>query len=84
MNLEEATALVIRETAAALGKAETVILPSHRFVADLGAESIDFIDLTFRFEKALNRPLAEAELFRPGPDGDRTLAEVAQRLLTSG
>ncbi len=80
MTPEEALALVTQETAAALGKPEGAVSPGHRFIADLGAESIDFIDLTFRLEKSTGRTLSETDLFKPGPDGDRTIAEVAARL----
>ncbi|GAB4243727.1 MAG: hypothetical protein OHK005_08270 [Candidatus Methylacidiphilales bacterium] len=80
MTLENALALVMRETAAALGRNLDSISPTQRFVADLGAESIDFIDLTFRLEKATGRTLSETELFKPGPEGDRTIQEVAARL----
>ena len=48
---------------------------------DLGAESIDLIDLTFRFEKSLGRPLKEEEIFRPGKTaGDLSLGEIADNL----
>lgn len=80
MRVDEALALVIRETAAALGKPSETVLPQHRFVGDLGAESIDFIDLTFRLEKATGCALSETDLFKPGSDGDRTLEDVAKRL----
>jgi acyl carrier protein len=33
------------------------VLPEARLSADLGAESIDYLDLLFRFEEALGRPV---------------------------
>jgi len=47
--------------------------------ADLGAESIDRIDLTFRLEEAVQKALDEKILFaEPEP----TVAELAARLQT--
>jgi acyl carrier protein len=45
--------------------------------ADLGAESIDRIDLTFRLEDAVGRVLDEKILFA---EPDPTVAELAERL----
>ena len=45
--------------------------------ADLGAESIDRIDLTFRLEEAVDRVLDEKILFA---EPDPTVAELAERL----
>jgi acyl carrier protein len=45
--------------------------------ADLGAESIDRIDLTFRLEEAVGRVLDEKILFA---EPDPTVAELAERL----
>lgn len=51
----------------------------HRLTADLGAESIDRIDLTFRLEEAVQKALDEKILFsEPEP----TVAELAARLQT--
>ena len=49
----------------------------QRVTADLGAESIDRIDLTFRLEEAVQKALDEKVLFaEPEP----TVAELAERL----
>lgn len=49
----------------------------QRVTADLGAESIDRIDLTFRLEEAVQKALDEKVLFaEPEP----TLADLAERL----
>jgi acyl carrier protein len=49
----------------------------QRLGADLGAESIDRIDLTFRLEEAVGRVLDEKILFA---ESDPTVAELAERL----
>ena len=49
----------------------------QRVTVDLGAESIDRIDLTFRLEEAVQKALDEKVLFaEPEP----TVAELAERL----
>ena len=49
----------------------------QRLGADLGAESIDRIDLTFRLEEAVQKALDEKILFA---EPDPTLGELAERL----
>jgi acyl carrier protein len=49
----------------------------QRLGADLEAESIDRIDLTFRLEEAVGRVLDEKILFA---EPDPTVAELAERL----
>jgi acyl carrier protein len=39
------------------------IQPEHSLVMDLGAESIDFLDINFRLERELNLKLGEGKLF---------------------
>jgi acyl carrier protein len=80
MNLEMLVQIVQTEAAAALGLEIETVLPESCLVRDLGAESIDFIDLTFRLEKAVGHPLEEATLFRAGGNGDRTIQQVAERI----
>jgi acyl carrier protein len=46
------------------------VLPDTRLSADLGAESIDYVDLVFRLEEALGRPVPP----------DRWAAFLRQRL----
>ena len=50
---------------------------NQKLGADLGAESIDRIDLTFRLEEAVGRVLDEKILF---VEPDPTVAELAERL----
>lgn len=49
----------------ALGIAKTDIHPTSSIVRDLGAESIDFIDIIFRLEKTFDIKIPSGELF-PG------------------
>lgn len=80
-NDENISDLVQREVAEALGRPRMEIQEEAWLKADLGAESIDLIDLTFRFEKALGRPLMENEIYRSSrPDGDFTVAELVRAL----
>lgn len=64
--MEDEIFLKIRETlAAALGVEPGEIEPSASLVRDLGAESIDFIDIIFRLEKAFDLKIPTGDLF-PG------------------
>ena len=47
----------------ALGVDEEEVTESARLVGDLGAESIDFLDIVFRLEKAFGIKIDQAELF---------------------
>lgn len=51
--------------AGALGIGKEEITPEASLVRDLGAESIDFIDILFRLEKAFDIKIPSGELF-PG------------------
>ena len=56
----------IQETlAGALGSDENDIRPESSLVKDLGAESIDFIDIIFRLEKTFDIKIPSGDLF-PG------------------
>jgi acyl carrier protein len=73
---EELKELVRKAVGETLRK-KVPILDEQRLGADLGAESIDRIDLTFRFEEALGKALEDKILFaQPDP----TVAELAERL----
>ncbi len=50
----------------ALGVDADEVTPDARLVADLGAESIDFLDITFKLEQAFGFKIPQGELF---PDG---------------
>ena len=47
----------------ALGVDEEEVTPEAKLVGDLGAESIDFLDIVFRLEKAFGIKIDQAELF---------------------
>ncbi|OYW19939.1 MAG: acyl carrier protein [Planctomycetales bacterium 12-60-4] len=47
----------------ALGVDEDEVTPQSRLSADLGAESIDFLDIVFRLEKAFAIKIPRGELF---------------------
>ena len=73
---EELREIVRRSVAETLRRKEP-ILDGQRLTEDLGAESIDRIDLTFRLEEAVEKALDEKALFaEPEP----TVAELADRL----
>lgn len=54
----------IQETlSAALGVEKNDVTPEASLVRDLGAESIDFIDIIFRLEKAFDIKIPSGDLF---------------------
>ena len=64
--MEEETFKKIQETlAGALGVDAEEVQPEASLTRDLGAESIDFIDIIFRLEKAFDIKIPSGELF-PG------------------
>ncbi|MGE0758142.1 MAG: acyl carrier protein [Pirellulaceae bacterium] len=59
----------------ALGVDEEEVSPEATMVGDLGAESIDFLDIVFRLEKAFGIEIPRSELF---PEDILTNAEYVQ------
>ena len=59
----------------ALGVDEDEVVPGARLVGDLGAESIDFLDIVFRLEKAFDIKIPRGELF---PEDILTNAQYVQ------
>ena len=59
----------------ALGVEEEDVEPNATLVGDLGAESIDFLDIVFRLEKTFGIDIPRAELF---PEDILTNAEYVQ------
>jgi acyl carrier protein len=59
----------------ALGVDEDEVTPTATLVGDLGAESIDFLDIVFRLEKAFDIKIPRGELF---PEDVLTNAEYVQ------
>ena len=75
----------------ALGVDEDEVTPEAKISTDLGAESIDFLDITFRLEKAFDIKIPRGELVpenvlndpqyvQNGKLTDRGLAELKQRM----
>lgn len=59
----------------ALGVEDEDVTPDATMVGDLGAESIDFLDIVFKLEKAFGISIPREELF---PDDILTNAEFVQ------
>ncbi len=59
----------------ALGVDEDEVTPEATLVGDLGAESIDFLDIVFRLEKAFDIKIPRGELF---PEDILTNAEYVK------
>lgn len=59
----------------ALGVDDDEVTPEATLVGDLGAESIDFLDIVFKLEKAFNITIPRDDLF---PDDVLTNAEYVQ------
>ena len=80
---------VQEELVIALGVDEDEVSPTASLQGDLGAESIDFLDISFRLEKAFGIKIPRGELFPENLDPsfvqdnkltDAGLAEVKRRL----
>jgi acyl carrier protein len=77
MRTSEELRELVRQSVAETLRKKDAVLDEHKLGADLGAESIDRIDLTFRLEEALGKALEDKILFaQPDP----TVAELAERL----
>lgn len=59
----------------ALGVDDDEVTPEATLVGDLGAESIDFLDIVFRLEKAFDIEIPRSELF---PEDVLTSTEYVQ------
>ncbi len=59
----------------ALGVDVEEVTPTATLIGDLGAESIDFLDIVFRLEKAFNIKIPRGELF---PEDILTNAQYVQ------
>ena len=70
---------IVRKAVTDTLRKKEAVRDEQYLTADLGAESIDRIDLTFRLEEAVQKALDEKILFaEPEP----TVAELAARLQT--
>ena len=63
MNRDEIFQEVQEVLVDALGVDEDEVTPEATLMGDLGAESIDFLDIVFRLEKALSLKISREELF---------------------
>ena len=54
----------------ALAVDEEEVVPNASLTADLGAESIDFLDIVFKLEQAFGIKIAQGELFPEGVNAD--------------
>lgn len=63
MDRDEIYDKVVEVLVEALGVDEDEVTPDATLTADLGAESIDFLDIVFRLEKAFDIKIAQGELF---------------------
>ena len=70
---------VRRIVAEALDRPEADVLPSSSLIDDLGAESIDFLDLVFRLESAFGIKIAEDDLWAGSANLARADAETFER-----
>ena len=75
MNKEDVFSKVQAALVDALGVDEDEVSPRRRLVGDLGAESIDFLDIVFRLEKAFDIKIPRGELF---PEDILTNAQYVQ------
>src|SRR3954452_20104183 len=78
--------------AASLGVDEDEVIPSATLQGDLGAESIDFLDIVFRLEREFGIKIPQGELFpdsilgeqgdlvREGRVTDRGMVELRSRM----
>lgn len=84
MKETEISKLVIREIAAALLLSEESITMSSTLGAELGAESIDYLDITFRLEKTFSVTIPEGELFQDTRKHPSTLtiSDIVEYLLS--
>lgn len=70
MNRDDIFAKVRDVLVDALAVDEDEVTPTASLVGDLGAESIDFLDIVFQLERAFNFKIAQGELFPEGVTQD--------------
>lgn len=70
MTRDEIYAKVRTALVDALGLDEDEVTPTASLTKDLGAESIDFLDISFRLEQAFGFKIAQGELFPEGASTD--------------
>lgn len=75
LSREEITEKVREALVDALGVDEDEVIPEAKIGGDLGAESIDYLDIVFRLEKAFNIKIPRGDLF---PDNILSSDEFVQ------
>jgi len=75
LSRDEITEKVREALVDALGVDENEVIPTARIGTDLGAESIDYLDIVFRLEKAFSIKIPRGDLF---PDNILTSDEFVQ------
>lgn len=71
--ISEATRRIVAD---ALGRADDEVKPSSILMADLGAESLDFLDIVFRLEREFDIQITRGEMERASR-GDMSADEFA-------
>ena len=75
LSRDEITEKVREALVDALGVDEDEVIPTAKIGGDLGAESIDYLDIVFRLEKAFNIKIPRGDLF---PDNILSSEEFVQ------
>src|SRR6187549_3962098 len=76
MSTEQEILAKVRDTLVdALGVDDDEVAPEATLVGDLGAESIDFLDIVFRLEKNFSIKIPRGELFPESLAADPTLVK---------
>lgn len=75
MNRDEIFAKVKNVLVDALAVDEEEVTPTASLVKDLGAESIDFLDIVFKLEQAFGFKIAKGELFPENVTQDPTFVK---------
>lgn len=70
MTRDEISTKVREVLVEALGVDEEEVVPTASLVSDLGAESIDFLDIVFQLERAFGFKVGQGELFPEGVTQD--------------
>ncbi len=82
MNRDEIFLKVRGVLVEALAVDEDEVTPTASLVGDLGAESIDFLDIVFQLERTFNIKIAQGELFPEGANITQDPRYVQNGLIT--
>lgn len=83
MNRDEIFSKVRDVLVEALAVDEDEVTPTASLVGDLGAESIDFLDIVFQLEKTFNIKIGQGELFPEGANITQDPRFVQNGLVTA-